>query len=207
VTNPAPRRRLDPEARKAQLIGIGLDHIRQHPIDQLALEEVISTAGISNGLLYHYFPTKIDYQVAVVEEAADELLDALRAVTLSRDPSMFLTALDAFVVYVETHREAYVAVTRGAGSDAGLMACVDRAKTAIIDLLQEKLSIPDDPNVVLLLRGWLAFVEEITLQWIKRPTCPRSELVQLLELASEPMLEVADRVALGRAASAATEHG
>ncbi len=37
-------------------------------------EEVIATAGISNGLLYHYFPTKVDYQVAVVEGAADELL-------------------------------------------------------------------------------------------------------------------------------------
>jgi AcrR family transcriptional regulator len=67
---------LDPEARRAQLVALGLKMLSTRPLDKVAIDDIAAEAGISRGLLFHYFPTKRDYHVAVARAAAQDLLDA-----------------------------------------------------------------------------------------------------------------------------------
>ena len=43
--------------------------------DRVPVDEIAEAAGISRGLLFHYFPTKRDFYVAVAREAARQLLE------------------------------------------------------------------------------------------------------------------------------------
>src|SRR6266545_3389973 len=68
------RRRLSADDRRRQLVGIGLQMLTTQPIHQLSIDAVAEQAGISRGLLFHYFPTKRD---TFVVEVYDETRAAL----------------------------------------------------------------------------------------------------------------------------------
>src|SRR6187200_3241414 len=63
------RVRMTPDDRRRQLVGIGLRKFVERPVQELSLDEVAAEAGVSRGLLFHYFPNKTDYHRAVVEAA------------------------------------------------------------------------------------------------------------------------------------------
>lgn len=176
----APRQRLDAEARRAQLIDIGLDLIRTRPIDQIVLDEVIERAGISNGLLFHYFATKRDYQLAVVETAAAELLAAVAPDHSLDVLAQLRSGVEAYLGYVEEHPLAYRSITRSAGSDEALLELVERIKDAIVDLIAGPIAPDPSPLLRLAIRGWIGGVEESALVWIRDRTCEREVLVDLL---------------------------
>ena len=124
----APRTRLDPEARRSQLVELGLRMLSTRPLDKVAIDDIAAEAGISRGLLFHYFPTKRDFHVAVAQAAAQELLDRT-----DPDPDLPLigrlrAGVEAFVDHVTDNRDAYVAFIRGSsGGDpqpGSLHACV-----------------------------------------------------------------------------------
>ena len=72
---PAPvRRRLSAADRRRQLVAIGLAKIVETPIQDLSLDEVAAEAGISRGLLFHYFPTKTDFYLACIAAAGRRML-------------------------------------------------------------------------------------------------------------------------------------
>src|SRR5687768_9455176 len=68
------RRRLSADERRRQLVGIGLARIVDTPIQDLSLDEVAAEAGISRGLLFHYFPTKTDFYLACIAAAGRRML-------------------------------------------------------------------------------------------------------------------------------------
>ena len=68
------RARLGVDERRAQLLELGLQLFSDHSYDELGVDDIARAAGISKGLLYHYFPSKRDYYVEVVRRAAGELL-------------------------------------------------------------------------------------------------------------------------------------
>src|SRR6185503_20426450 len=69
-----PRVRLEVDARRAQLLEVGRELFTTRCYDDLSIDEIAQAAGISKGLLYHYFPGKRVYYVESLREAAEELL-------------------------------------------------------------------------------------------------------------------------------------
>ncbi|MEY3014468.1 MAG: hypothetical protein RIT45_3203, partial [Pseudomonadota bacterium] len=70
--------RLQREARRAQLLELGLQVFADTPFDAVSVEDVAQRAGISKGLLFHYFGSKRGYYVATVQAAASALLEITR---------------------------------------------------------------------------------------------------------------------------------
>src|SRR5882757_10666593 len=70
----AGSRRLGPDARRAQLIGVGLSLMKEMPFDEVTAEIVARAGGVSKGLVFHYFPSPRDLQVAILRAATAELL-------------------------------------------------------------------------------------------------------------------------------------
>ncbi len=74
------RRRLSTEERREQLLTVGARLFSEDPYDDVWIEQVAEIAGVSRGLLYHYFPTKRDFFAAVVERESERMLRMTAAV-------------------------------------------------------------------------------------------------------------------------------
>jgi AcrR family transcriptional regulator len=165
---PSPRARLDVEERRRQLVALGMDLFSQRTYDEVSIDELAQEAGISKGLLYHYFPTKRDFYIATVREAARQLLERT-ATPEGMDPLDRLRAgLDAYIEYVAKHGKPYEALLRsGVGADREVTKIVDATRDAFAARLVE--AAPNGAAGALLavaLRGWVGFVESATLEWL-----------------------------------------
>ncbi len=125
---------------------------------------------MARSLLYHCFPTKRDFQVAVAEVASAALLDAT-----ATDPSLpadqrLRAGLTAHVAYVSERPEAFLPLVRGAGSGHEVLREVNqRAYAAVTGRVLEGLGVAGDEASPLLraaVRGWVAFVQEAVVRWL-----------------------------------------
>ena len=76
---PDKRTRLRPDARRAQLIALGVEMLATRTLDELSVEDIATEAGISRGLLFHYFASKQEFHLEVARAAAQELIAPHRA--------------------------------------------------------------------------------------------------------------------------------
>lgn len=181
------RRRLPREERHAQLLEVGRRQVERSSLDALSTDDVAAEAGISRGLLFHYFPTREDFLVALTEAAAEELL-ALTAPDPQLEPlSRLWEGLRAYVDYVVQHRELYLALIRGAaGGGAAMKEVFERTRGVLADRLIEGVSEEPEGAPAALryaARGYVASVEEIVVSWLREEerTVAREELLALLE--------------------------
>lgn len=181
-----PRTRLDPDARRAQLVALGLRMLSTRPLDKVAIDDIAAEAGISRGLLFHYFPTKRDFHVAVARAAAADLL-ARTDIGSDLPPIQRLRAnVEAFVDHVTDNRDAYVAFIRGSsGGDPQLLEVYEDTRRAFTDRVLDGLGLtsPYPDRLRLAVRGWVAFTEEVTVDWLSRGSLDRDEVVDLIDEA------------------------
>src|SRR5207244_5838426 len=163
----APNRRLGPEARRAQLVGVGLALIKEMPFDEVTAEVVARAGGVSKGLVFHYFPSTRDLQVAILRAAADELLVDLDVGADLPPDERLRVGLDAFVRYIEQQPASYPAVVRRAGSDERLLAVFEDTRSAVVGIVAGALGLAQPPaGLRMALPGWIAMVEECVLHWL-----------------------------------------
>jgi AcrR family transcriptional regulator len=176
------RARLQVDERRAQLLELGLQLFTDRTYDELSIDDIAAAAGISKGLLYHYFPSKRDYYVEVVRRAAAHLVERTAEAGVDASPDSLLHGLDAYLDFVEQHARSFTAVMRGGvGSDAEVQTIVEAARTAIAERIITRLGARDpSPLLRAALRGWIGFVEAASLDWLARRDLPRGELRALL---------------------------
>ena len=195
-TPPATGRRLGPDARRAQLVGVGLALMKEMPFDEITAEVVARAGGVSKGLVFHYFPSTRDLQVAILRAAAGELLVELDVGAGLPPDERLRVGLDAFVRYIEQHPASYQAVVRRAGSDERLLAVFEDTRAAVVDIVAASLGLSElPPGLRLVIRGWIAMVEECVLHWLDDRPVPRDDLIEFLRRAALTMLP--DALALG----------
>ncbi|MFC7968986.1 TetR/AcrR family transcriptional regulator [Streptomyces cinereoruber] len=194
---PAPARvRLKPEERRAQLIGIGLRLLTTRPIHEMSIDEVAAEAGISRGLLFHYFPTKRDYYVAVVRAGGHRLLLHATAPEEGAPADRVRGIVDGFVSFVRRRRDNYVAVVRAAaGGDELVLEVFEENRRILTDrvLLAAGTHAPT-PLHRLAVRGWLAMAEETAVSSTAE-VIGEDDLVDLLVRSLEQIVE---QFAVGR---------
>jgi AcrR family transcriptional regulator len=64
---PGTRRRDQAAARREQLLAVALDQFAEKGVHGTTIREIAQAAGITEGLIYHYFPSKTALIQAVVE--------------------------------------------------------------------------------------------------------------------------------------------
>ena len=187
---PPARSRRSAADRREQLVGIGLQLLPTTPVQELTIDEVARRAGISRSLLFHYFPSKRDYYRAVTRAAADLLRARLTPpadVPAAQRPAWML---DRYVGWVETYREAHLAVVRGAaGGDPWVAEVYEETREALVDLGIGALGGPEDPLRRQLVRSWFAFTEDLVHQWVREPAIGRDGLLALLTDVLQRLLD------------------
>ncbi|WP_340561748.1 TetR/AcrR family transcriptional regulator [Streptomyces sp. GSL17-111] len=192
---PAPARaRLSAEDRRRQLVGIGLRMLTERPIHDLSIDEIAAEAGISRGLLFHYFATKRDFYVAVVRAAARRILRAARPDAEASRAVQLTQSLDGYLGFLERRREPYLALLRGSAGGADYVSEIyEEIRGDFVARAAASLgALETTPRTELALRGWFSFVEDTALAWAKEPTVPRAELVLILARALPALVTTAE---------------
>ena len=188
------RTRLDPAQRRAQLIDLGARMLAERPLEQISVEDIADQAGVSRGLLFHYFASKSEFHLAIVRPSSEQMLQRTEP-SESDDPMLTLrSVLASYVDYVTENRNTYVSLLRGTASGDPQMREVfeqtrDIMAKRTLDQLP-KIGLTRTPQVELAVRGWIAFVEEATISWLRAPAITREELIDLT-VQSLPALALA----------------
>src|SRR3954452_12902411 len=118
-------RRLEPDARREQLLQCAITVFGEKPYAEVSTTEIAAAAGIARGLLNHYFGTKRDLYLEVVRRLVavpevDGLM--LRGSTRSRID----TGVGWFLDAVAPHGRTFLAVTGagGIGDDPEIEAII-----------------------------------------------------------------------------------
>jgi len=199
VTAPT-RTRLSPDERRSQLLDLGVRLLATRSLDELSIDVLAEEAGISRGLLYHYFGNKHAFHEAVVRRAADDLI-AQTAPPVDGEPlERLLISVMAYVDYVVANYEGYLSLVKGAaGGNDTLREIYEEARSALTDrIFREDAQagpggaeiIADTPTNRLLVRGWSAMTEELVLTWHADPTgVSRDELIAMMATSLPALVE------------------
>lgn len=175
------RARLPVGERRDQLMQRGLELFSSQSYDTVSIDDIAEAAGISKGLLYHYFPSKRDFYVAVVREAVRELIELTEPDPALPPDQRLRASLDAYLDYVERNREGYLAVMQGGvGADPEVRELVDRVRHRTVERILEGLGVrTPSPALLVGLRAWVGFVEGAVAAWLDGNDVARSELVDM----------------------------
>jgi AcrR family transcriptional regulator len=178
------RIRLNPEARRAQLIDLGVEMLATRRLDELSVELIAKAAGISRGLLFHYFPSKQHFHLEVARAAAAEMIRRTEPDTAQTPVDALRGALSSFMDYVEENPDNYKSLVRGAASgDAEMRAIFDETRSTMAQRILDVLStmgLEVSPRMRLAIAGWVAYVEECVVRWIDTRTVDREQLLEML---------------------------
>ncbi|MDN5744198.1 MAG: TetR/AcrR family transcriptional regulator [Nocardioidaceae bacterium] len=189
----SPRTRLTPDERRTQLLDLGVHLLATRSLDELSIDLLAEEAGISRGLLYHYFGNKLGFYEAVVQHAADDLYQQTAPPASGEPFERLLVSLTGYVDYVIANHTGYRSlVTAARGGNDTLREIYDVTFAALADRFftsdPQGEVLTDTPAVRLLLHAWQAMVEDLVLTWCERPSgLSRTDLLQVVT-ASLPTL-------------------
>jgi AcrR family transcriptional regulator len=196
VTTATSRSRLSPDARRAQLLDLGVSLLATRSLDELTIDVLAEEAGISRGLLYHYFGNKHDFREAVVRRAVDDLVAQTAPPEGGEPLERLLASIAAYVDYVVANYQGYVSIVRGAaGGNESLRELYEEARSALTERIFTEDAqgdiIPDTPAARLMVRGWSALGEDLVLTWVADPAgVTREQLLESLTAALPALVEI-----------------
>ena len=177
------RTRLSPQQRRAQLIELGTEMLADRPLEQISVEDIADQAGVSRGLLFHYFASKQDFHLEIVREASRSMIERTAPDPDLEPFEILRDSIANYVDYVSEKRDTFISLLRGTASgDPQMREVFEQTRTTMADrtLVQlAQLDVDVTPTIDLAVRGWIAFVEEATITWLRNPQITRYELIDL----------------------------
>lgn len=179
------RTRLTPDQRREQLLELGVELLATHSLDELSIDLLAESAGVSRGLLYHYFGGKQSFHEAVVRYAAADLVRQTAPPPEGDPLERLLASITAYVDYVIANQTGYRSLVRAAaGGNDTVRAIYDETFTALGERMfveDTRALLPDTATSRLLVRGWQRLAEELVLGWCEEPAgLTRDDLVQVI---------------------------
>lgn len=160
------RRRLSPEARRTEILLAVIELAGECDLASVPTARVAERAGVSQGLLFRYFPTRAALQLAVVQQAADELIAAVKSASGGGALERVLAGLQTYLDHVERSASSWAVLLRPAPDPdvAAVLAGVERAS---VDLLCGALEVDELPPALgLAVSAWLAFERRACQLWL-----------------------------------------
>ncbi len=186
AADPAPRRRrLEPDARRQQILGCAVRLFGEHPYDEVSSGDIAREAGVARGLVNHYFGTKKDLYLEVVR-----VLATIPDVALTALPEGDLqTRVDAAVTWfldaVSRHAKPWLAAIAdsGASRNPDVAAVIAEADEVTVDqILRVALPQPRAATEELraVARAYVQFARSGAVEWLVRESLTRDQVHVLL---------------------------
>ncbi len=177
-----------PEAGgRERLIAAGLKlAAEKRSLNALGVRELGRMAGLNPNTFYRHFKTLEELSVAIIDEFAQDLAPALRAIRLSGEPPETIPrrTVEYVFEYARQHPEAFIIGVRELHGSSGLLQQALRARLKVIagEMAEDVLAIDLVPGVTAELLAELAepIVEQVfhrTLDYLEEPK-RRADLVR-----------------------------
>ena len=196
MTTSSPRTRLAPAARRAQLLELGARLFATRSVDEISIDVLAEEAGVSRGLLYHYFGSKQDFRLAVIRHAVEDLVEKPAPPAGGEPLERLLSSLGVYVDYVLANLTLYRSLVRAAaGGTDEIRALYEEGRFALTDRVfnegAEGQILKDTPQSRLVVRGWSAMSEEMVLAWADDPSVmSRDQLLGVLTLSLPGLVDL-----------------
>jgi AcrR family transcriptional regulator len=173
------RTRLPHDDRRRQLLGIGLAKLVDKPIQDLSIDEVAAEAGISRGLLFHYFATKRDFYRACIEAAGRRILRNTEPGPDLPPRERVASMVRLFVEQIDRRRPFYLSLLHGTGTaDVSLVEVYDAIWDRATERVLTALGLGEAARPVV--HAWWAYVEDQALTWSADPVPRRTRTLEEL---------------------------
>jgi AcrR family transcriptional regulator len=176
------RRRLGVDERRAMLLELGLRLFGARGPDDVSVEDIAREAGVSAGLLYHYFGSKREFHQAVTAHAIERLA-LVTAPDLALPPGQRLVSgLVRYLEYVRTDAGGWSWLLRGgAAGDEHLAALSERYRESVVAWVFDALPLAaQTPVSRLAVLGWIGSNTEMAIAWLAGEGPDRVVVVRLM---------------------------
>jgi AcrR family transcriptional regulator len=172
--------RMQVDDRRRQLLELGAELFARHSLAELSMTRIAREAGISKALLYHYFPSKHDFFVATLQQAADELRRRTEPDPALPPLEALAQSLDAFLGWIEENELAYRKLLESAGAVPEVGRLIAEVRDATSERILDGLGAEPRPKLRAAARAWLWFMDGAILDWLEHRDLSRAELRDLL---------------------------
>jgi len=192
------RVRKEPDERRDQILATARELFSRRPYATVSNTEIAMAAGVSRGLLNHYFGTRRELYLAAVRQMLS--IPRNPAPEFAEDvpvEARVSQSLDAWLTLLERNRETWIAALdlTSSGGDADLEAILEEARDAAVDQMTEVIGLSPSsrahPRVRSAFRGYSAMAESVSREWLKHGRLTRSQVHLLLR---EVLLNLLQRV-------------
>jgi AcrR family transcriptional regulator len=200
----ARRRRLEPDARRGQILACAVRLFGERPFADVSITDVARASGVARGLVNHYFGTKKDLYLAVVR-----VMVTIPQVAVERLPEGDLSTRVAasvtwFLDAVSRHRSSWLAAVGAGGMahDPAVARVLAEAEEAAADKVLATVGLdgahPHREELRAMIRAYGGLAVSAAREWLQRDALTRRQAHQLL---TTTLLAIVERVfpALGEA--------
>ncbi len=198
MTEPAYTR-MQVDERREQLLKLGAGLFASHSFGELSMARIAREASISKALLYHYFPSKQDFFLATLQDAAEELARRTQPDPELSPAEALSASLDAFLGWIEENELAYRKLMESAGSVPEVGEWITQVRDDTSARILDGMGVGADPppKVRAATRAWLWFMDGAILDWLDHRDLERAEVRDLLLGSLAGTLAAADYNASG----------
>lgn len=173
-------RRLSVDERRTQLLVHALGLFANRPPEDVSLDDVAVSAGVSRPLVYRYFPGgKQQLYESALRSAADELEQCFNEPQTGPLTTRLSRALDRYLAFVDGHDAGFMALLQGGSvvETSRTSAIVDEVRRNAAEQILTHLGTDGRPGTRLSMavRTWIAAVEAASLIWLDEGKQPPLE--------------------------------
>ena len=178
------RTRLSVAKRREQLLAVGAELFTGRAFEDVSTEEIAKAAGVSQGLLFHYFGNKQEFYVAVLRRSADEFIDEVFEEREGEPLDRLVQGIAAYFEHAEKHAPRMRALLRGGGGGSvDVDEVIEATRLRVMQRFIEHMP-PEFHHCGGELRtaiyGWLGFVESVALDHIDHGDVPLQARIDLV---------------------------
>ena len=203
LTRPPPRRltrrQEQAEVTRRKLLDAAVEHFSAHHFDDVATSDITESAGVAQGLLFHYFENKRGIYLEALRDAAAKLNAAATPPPSDQSPGeQFRHMVRAHLAYFSGHDGlALRLILGGNGGDHEAWEIFDQSRWRTIEWTCGLLELDiGSPAVRLMLRSCAGALDEATTYWLKndRPFDPDAMGDAFFQGLTMPESEIRDRM-------------
>jgi AcrR family transcriptional regulator len=206
VTASTTRRRLEPDARRHQILTCAVRLFGERPYAEVSTTDLAREAGVARGLINHYFGTKKDLYLEVVrvlvtipDEAVAQIPSGTRAQRVDATVTWFLDVVSHL-------GRAWLAAVNaeGLGRDPDVVRILAEADEVTAGHVIAVLGLTDDEHTRAMIRAHTGLAKAAAQEWLVRRALTREQVHALL---SRTLLTIAEDVAPAASAGSGESGG
>lgn len=161
---------MEPAARRAEILDAAGRLFAERGYATVSASDVARQAGVTPGLLHHYFGGKRGLFIALVERLGPQIIEVIRVDTSRTVHVRTRSFADSWLEWIDDNRQVWLA-TAGLDEnlvDAELRAIVYGIRERVIDcfIADYPATLSDQPQIRLMLRSFLAFNRTVVRSWL-----------------------------------------